>query len=275
MPKKANKSATKSRYSPHPMLHLEDAFKAKLRTETGKTWDQWLVTARQAKLTKSRELSAWLREKHGLSMMRAYQIASAALAVESGDYDDPERLVAELYQDRPAALRAIHEAVVDAALALGSDVIVTACKTLVPIYRKHVFAELRPLESAVEVMLALGDHPGGKRVEVTKGRSSGDRATHRVLLSALKDVNAEFRKLLAAAYELGAGKIVRAATELELPADFSRELKGPAAKTWETMTAAMRRDMVSWIEQAKQAETRTRRINTSLEKLRAGQKRVY
>ncbi len=254
------------------MLARETAQKEKLRKDTGKTFQQWVGLARKQGPESHRELTAWLRSEHKLKSMLAWWIASSATHQDEPDYDDPVKLVDALYSGSKAALRPLHEKVVDAALELGNDVLVTSCKTMVPIYRKHVFAELRPVEGGVEVAMALGSAPS-KRFEPVR-RNAGDRLTHRIVLSAAGDLDREFSRALRSAYEAGAGKISRE-IDLKVPADLASKLTGKAAATWESCTPAMRRDWIVWIDSAKQADTRARRIEQTAAKLSAGKKRMY
>jgi Bacteriocin-protection, YdeI or OmpD-Associated/Domain of unknown function (DUF5655) len=147
----------------------------------------------------------------------------------------------------------------------------------VPIYRKHVFAEMRPVDGAVEANLALGDVPAKGRLLASDGRQPGDRLTHRVVLRSLGDVDAEFKGWLKVAYANGAGAMKRAQTAA-MPADLAKALKAASAKareTWDACTPAMQRDWILSIESAKQAETRTKRIGQTIDKLAAGKKRMY
>ena len=45
--------------------------------------------------------------------------------------------------------------------------------------------------------------------------------------------------------------------------------------TWDDSTPAMQRDWILWIESAKQAPTRSKRLGQTIEKLTAGKKRMY
>jgi hypothetical protein len=265
------------RYRPHPMLGMEERAKAKLLEETGRSYDDWAALARKKGVSTYGEASAWLQKQHAaLKGMTGRWIAYAAVTPAHAQYEEPEPLVDALYSGAHEALRPLHEAVVDVALALGDDVVVTACKTMVPIYRTHVFAELRPAAGAVEVHLALGDVRPAGRLESASGRMPGDRLTHRVRVESREQVDAQLRGWLADAYAKGAEKMARS-TEFEVPADFSKALKAtkPGTATWGTMTPAMRRDMVLWVTSAKQAETRTRRLEIAIGKLAEGKKRVY
>jgi hypothetical protein len=269
-------AATKSpRYKPHPMLDMERRGMEKLEQETGRSFDAWVRLGRAKGPKDLASLRAWYRKEHGHSNMNAYWLAGKVLEPDT-DYGDPEPLVDALYSGEKAALRPVHEAVVDVLLGLGEDVTVTSCKTMVPAYRKHVFAELAPTADGVQVQMSLGDAPFEGRLAKAAHRMAGDRLTHEVVVRTKKDVDGALKAWLRQAYALGAGKIARS-TQFDLPEDFAGGLKKskPATATWATMTPAMQRDMVAWVTSAKQDETRSRRLATCLEKLAAGKKRVY
>jgi len=61
------------------------------------------------------------------------------------------------------------------------------------------------------------------------------------------------------------------------PADFAVALKASrkAAATWKDLSPGHRREYVEWITEAKRAETRERRIATSIEWLSAGKRRNW
>lgn len=64
--------------------------------------------------------------------------------------------------------------------------------------------------------------------------------------------------------------------EPRLPADLQKALASSAnAKaTWEATTTIARLDWIHWIESAKQAQTRRRRVNNACDMLASGRKRV-
>lgn len=82
----------------------------------------------------------------------------------------------------------------------------------------------------------------------------------------------------AAAGDTVALVLAPAATPLEprLPSDLRAALVGaPAAHAqWKAITPAARRDFIQWLETAKQAETRERRIRNACDMLAAGKRRI-
>lgn len=59
------------------------------------------------------------------------------------------------------------------------------------------------------------------------------------------------------------------------PADLQKALAGsPAARAqWSGLTPIARRDFISWVVSAKQADTRARRVTVAIDKLKAGKRR--
>jgi hypothetical protein len=65
--------------------------------------------------------------------------------------------------------------------------------------------------------------------------------------------------------------------ETKVPADLRKALAAAAPKAralWSEITPIARRDWIQWIISAKQAETRTRRINNACDMLGSGKRRV-
>ncbi len=64
--------------------------------------------------------------------------------------------------------------------------------------------------------------------------------------------------------------------EPELPSDFAQALAtAPESQaTWNATTTIARIDWIHWITSAKQAKTRTKRINDACDMLASGKKRV-
>lgn len=284
MPKPPNRATpgraarAKPRYQPHPMLAHGRSVAAKLEEATGRSMEAWIAVARRDGPAKERDCCEWLRTEHGLGRMHSMWVAHRARSEQDpADHADPATLVDALYAGPRAALRPVHESVVDAVIAAGDEAVVTACKTMVPVYRKHVFAELRPVEGAVEVQLALGDVPAKGRLEASGRRAAGERMTHRVLVRSAREVDGELRAWIARAYANGAKPMSRGTTEIETPTDVAKALRAskPATATWGACTPAMRRDFLQWITSAKQAETRSRRIAQAVAKLAAGKRRMY
>ena len=78
-------------------------------------------------------------------------------------------------------------------------------KTIVPLYRHHVFAQIKPTTNTrIDLGLALAKHKAKlpKRLIDTGGLQKKDRITHRIEISSLDDIDADVKKWVRAAYEL-------------------------------------------------------------------------
>lgn len=266
----------------HPGVEMVRKLREGLEEKTGRTLAQWLAIVRKEGPEGARPRRMWLRKEHGLSSPTAWWIAAKAGETGPSWDDDPGVYLASasgyvdaLFGVPGTPRRDLFDHVVARARALGEDVRVCPCQTMVPLYRKYVFAELHPTAAGVALALAL---PGGK----AKGRlqkepqSAGNRVGHRVLLASKGDLDAEVDRWLSAAYAAGDRTKSRPAPKDVAP-DLAAALKGsaPARKTWESMTPRMRADFTTWIEDAKKADTRTRRVARCMERLVAGKRSLY
>src|SRR5262245_2098485 len=55
-----------------------------------------------------------------------------------------ERYVDDMFAGPKAALRPIYDALLKTGLSVGEDTKACPCKTIVPIYRRHVIAQIKP-----------------------------------------------------------------------------------------------------------------------------------
>jgi predicted GTPase len=80
---------------------------------------------------------------------------------------------------------------------------VCPCKTMVPLYRKHVFAQIKPTtRTRIDLGLALKGTKVPKRLIDTGGLAKKDRITHRIEITSVKDIDAVVKKWLKIAYEM-------------------------------------------------------------------------
>lgn len=84
-------------------------------------------------------------------------------------------------------------------------VLVCPGKTAVPIYRKHVIAQIKPTtRTRIDAGLALKDEPITGRLVDTGGFDKKDRITRRIEIGSLDEVDGEVEQWLRKAYELDA-----------------------------------------------------------------------
>ena len=107
-----------------------------------------------------------------------------------------------------ANLRPIYEQLYKNARKLGKDVKVCPAKTIIPFYRTHVFAQVKPTtKTRIDLSFALRPliEDGAKfpkRLIDTGGYAKKDRLTHRIEISSLEEIDVEVLDWLKRSYEL-------------------------------------------------------------------------
>jgi hypothetical protein len=207
MPRTSN-ARTKSPYSVHPGVAMVQDWIAGLPEKTGRSLDDWIRLVKKDGPPTEAERRAWLKGEHGLGTNAAWWIAERAegKGLEDGD---PEtylrtavRYVEDMFAGPRAGLRPLYEKLLALGLGLGKDVKACPCKTIVPLYRRHVFAQLKPTtRTRLDLGLALGDTPAGGRLIDTGGLAKKDRITHRIPISKPPDIDGEVERWLRAAYD--------------------------------------------------------------------------
>jgi hypothetical protein len=112
------------------------------------------------------------------------------------------RYVDQMYAGGKAHLRPIFERLLAIGLRLGDDARACPCKTIVPLYRNHVFAEIKPTtRTRVDLGLALKDLPATGRLVDTGGFQKKDRITHRIPIAHVDEIDDEVCRWMKAAYD--------------------------------------------------------------------------
>jgi Domain of unknown function (DUF5655)/Domain of unknown function (DUF4287) len=197
------------RFDVHPGVAMVQKWVAELPAKTGRTIEQWAELVRKLKLPTAKEKRAHMKAEYGLGTIAAGWMVEYTDGQATWDADPDVYLrnandyVSAMYAGAKAGLFPIFEKLIEAGRALGSDVQVCPCKTMVPLYRSRVFAEIKPTtRTRVDLSLALGEVPESGVLKVNEQRvKKGDRLTHIIALESPKDVTGEVKKWLKAAYK--------------------------------------------------------------------------
>ena len=209
----AQAKRAKSIYGVHPGVAMVQKWAADLKDTTGRSLEEWITFTKEAGPKAEKDRREWLKVNHKLGTNSAWWIAARVEGKES-DEDSREKYLAaapkyvdEQYSGKKQALRPIYEDLLQVAAKLGADVKACPCKTIVPLYRRHVFAQLKPATNArLDLGLALTHYKGKlpKRLVDTGGLAKKDRITHRIELKSASEIDQEVGKWLKTAYELDA-----------------------------------------------------------------------
>jgi len=209
MLKTANKSA--SLYDVHPGVAMVQKWIAELRPKTGRSLEEWVALVKKEGPKDYQARRAWLKSKHKLGTNSAWWIAERA-AGKGGEDDSPEgylaaarQYVEEQYSGKKSALRPVFEQLLAVCKSLGPDVKACPSKTMVPFYRNHVFAQIKPTTNTrIDLGLCFTRYTGKlpARLIDTGGLAKKDRITHRIEVLSPDQVDNDLKRWLRAAYEL-------------------------------------------------------------------------
>lgn len=166
---------------------------------------QWAQLVRDSKITDYNKSCEWLRKEHGLTSNYAMMVSS--IATKTGgfaEYGDEMQLLDSMYGGPKEHLRPIFDKLYEEALKLGDDVDLAVCKTQASFRRNYQFAIVRPTNrTTVDISLALPkDTQPTEILHHDPTRDTDDRAQWRIRLGNFKDVNAEVKRWLKAAYKM-------------------------------------------------------------------------
>ena len=180
-----------------------------LEERTGRTAQEWArITTREGPAGAAARRD-WLKKEHGFTTNYAMWIADMSLGQGLAEMDPAayleaaEGYVQAMFSGKRAPLRPLYERLLELALALAPDVKACPGKTAVPLYRSHVFAQIKPATNArIDLGLALGSLPATPPLIDTGGFAKKDRITHRIPLSSVDDITADAKRWLKKAYDL-------------------------------------------------------------------------
>lgn len=208
MGRTATQTKTRSIYSPHPSLGLVQKWIADLKEKTGRSLDEWMRYLKKNGPKDNKERREWLKTEHGLGTNSAWWLSDRASGVgtEEGDpgayLKAAEAYVEKMFSGGKAQLRPIYDALLKLGLSVGKEAKACPCQTIVPFYRNHVFAQIKPTtRTRIDLGFALGDMKAKGRLIDTSGFLKKDRITHRIEISSLYDIDDETKRWLKVAYD--------------------------------------------------------------------------
>jgi hypothetical protein len=159
---KASAVKTESLYGVHPGVAMVQKWVAELKSKTGRSLEEWITLVKREGPKDEMARRAWLKTKHKLGTNSAWWIAERADG-KGGEEDSPEAYlktavlyVEEQYTGPKEKLRPIYQELLKLGKSLGDDVKACPCKTMVPLYREHVFAQIKPTtNSRIDLGLPL------------------------------------------------------------------------------------------------------------------------
>jgi hypothetical protein len=202
------RNGEKRTYDLHPAVSMVQSVLAGMKEKTGRTVEEWMEFIEREGPADEKPRREWLKSRHGLGTNYANWIAGRS--VGKADIGDPATYlqqaadsVTQMFSGAKETLRPIYEELLGIGKSLGKDVRVCPCKTMVPLYRKHVFAHIKPTtRTRVDLGLALRDMKTPKRLIDTGGFAKKDRITRRIELASVADIDDDVKRWLKTAYDM-------------------------------------------------------------------------
>ncbi len=207
---------SKHPYSVHPSVQMVAEWVDALPEKTGRSLEQWLKHIQKDGPRDEPARREWLKKTYKMGTNTAGWLAEKATHPEKIAEDTPEgylkiapTYVEEQYAGKKAALRPIYDRLLALGLSVGKEAKACPCKTMVPMFREHVFAQIKATTNTrVDLGLALGAMPESKipklggRMIATGGREKKDRITHRIPIAAVSEIDQAVKEWLEKAYAL-------------------------------------------------------------------------
>jgi Domain of unknown function (DUF5655)/Domain of unknown function (DUF4287) len=208
MPRTATVPRTKSIYSVHPGVLMTQKWITELKQKSGRSLEEWLAHIKKAGPKDEKARRDWLKQEYGLGTNTAWWLAERAegKGEESGDPDlylqAAERDVEKMFSGGKTGLKPLYDALLKLGLTTGKEAKACPCQTIVPLYRNHVFAQIKPTtKTRIDLGFALGDmKPEGRLID-TGGFAKKDRITHRIPITSMDDIDDEVKHWLKVAYD--------------------------------------------------------------------------
>jgi hypothetical protein len=213
MARAAKKTAGRSLYSVHPGVAMVQKWIADLKGKTGRSLEEWLALVKESGPADEKACRVWLKEQHGFGTNSAWWLAERAFPKDKGIMeDDPEtylkaaeQYVEAMFAGPKTGLRPIYDELLALGLGIGPEAKACPCQTIVPLYRNHVFAQIKPTtRTRIDLGFALKDTPAAGRLIDTGGYQKKDRITHRIPITSPAEIDDEVKRWLKTAYDMDA-----------------------------------------------------------------------
>ncbi len=201
-------------YSVHPSMRMMADWVESLPQKTGRSLEQWIKHIAKDGPKDEKARREWLAKEYKLGTNTCWWLAEKATHPEKIAEDTPEGYlkvapgyVEAQYAGKKAALRPIYDRLLALGLKVGKDAKACPCQTMVPLFREHVFAQIKATTNTrVDLGLALGKFTPESKIPKgiidTGGKAKKDRITHRIPISSVDEVDAFVEKWLKVAYDL-------------------------------------------------------------------------
>lgn len=173
-----------------------------LKSNTGKSLEEWVKIVRGKSFAKHGEIIKYLKEEHAFTHGFANLVALKSRGSDAGSVENKDELIEKQYKGKEQ-FKPLYDRLLAEILGFGKDIEVSPKNNYVSLRRKKQFAILSPVtKTRFEIGLILkGQDPQGVLESITAANSM---CSHKINLTSEKDITPEVMGWIKKAYE-GAG----------------------------------------------------------------------
>lgn len=198
-------------YSVHPGIEMVQKWIETLPAKTGRSLEEWLLFINQEGPATEETRRVWLKTELKLGTNTAGWLAERSVG-KGAEEDTPEgylqmadQYVEAMFSGAKSELRPLYNELLSFCLGFAPDIKASPGKTIVPLYRRHVIAQLKPAtRTRIDFGFALGGLPAEGKLIDTGGFAKKDRITHRIEIKTTADIDREVQRWFKYAYDLDA-----------------------------------------------------------------------
>lgn len=178
---------------------FEQEFIQTAKEKTGKTLEQWLPVVKASGLSKTMEITNWLKAEHKLNHLQASLLTGLYLNNGKPVYQNETSLLENQFI-KCEAKRPLFDAVSEKILSLFPDTQLIPKKTYLSYTATREFAAINIKPKELRIGMDLGDMPFTEDVQKSKLTGPMPRISHMVIITDLKQFDKKLIEHLQSSY---------------------------------------------------------------------------
>lgn len=178
---------------------FEQEFIQTAKEKTGKTLEQWLPVVKTSGLSKTMEITNWLKAEHKLNHLQASLLTGLYLNNGKPVYQNENALLDNQFA-KAEAMRPLYEAVSEKILSQFPDTQLIPKKTYLSYTATREFAAINIKPAEIRLGMDLGDMAFTDAVQKTKLSGPMPRISHMAVITNIKQLDKKLIELLQLSY---------------------------------------------------------------------------
>lgn len=178
---------------------FEQEFIQTAKEKTGKTLEQWLPVVKTSGLSKTMEITNWLKAEHKLNHLQATLLTGLFLNNGKPVYQNENALLDNQFA-KAEAMRPLYEAVSEKILSQFPDTQLIPKKTYLSYTATREFAAINIKPAEIRLGMDLGDMAFTDAVQKTKLSGPMPRISHMAVITNIKQFDKKLIELLQLSY---------------------------------------------------------------------------